>query len=56
LLPYLKKNKKLLVQLNIKIWPEIRYPALPDIRQGNLVSGQIPDIIKAGLSGQPVYP
>jgi hypothetical protein len=28
------------------------YPALPDIRQCNPVSGRIPDIKKAGLSGR----
>jgi hypothetical protein len=39
----------LIYQINI-----IRYPALPDIRQGNLVSGRIPDIKKkAGLSCRP---
>jgi hypothetical protein len=32
--------------------PDIRYLASPDIRQGNLVSGRIPDIKKAGLSGR----
>jgi hypothetical protein len=33
--------------------PVIWYLALPDIRQGNLISGRIPDIKKAGLSGRP---
>jgi hypothetical protein len=35
------------------------YPALPDIRQGNLVSGQIPDIKKGRIiwpAGYPVHP
>jgi hypothetical protein len=41
----------------------IRYPALPDIRQGNLVSGRIPDVIKGRIirpdirpAGYPVHP
>jgi hypothetical protein len=35
------------------------YPALPDIRQGNLVSGRIPDIKKGRIIrpfGYPVRP
>jgi hypothetical protein len=39
------------------------YPALPDIRQGNLVSGRIPDIKKGRIirpdirpAGYPVHP
>jgi hypothetical protein len=57
---FTEKLNKLLNQLNISrisgrlsgIWPVIRYLALPDIRQANLVSGRItvPDIKKAGLS------
>jgi hypothetical protein len=44
-LPYLNKNyKKFGISLTLA-----GYPALPDIRQGNLVSGQIPDIRKGRI-------
>jgi hypothetical protein len=51
-----EKQNKLLDQLNISqisVLTGTGYPALPDIRQGNLVSGRIPDIKKDGLSGRP---
>jgi hypothetical protein len=38
-----KNNKNFWISLTLA-----GYPALPDIRQGNLVSGRIPDIKKAG--------
>jgi hypothetical protein len=52
-LAFFEENlNKLLDQLNISrisgLIP-IRYPALPDIRQSNLVSGWIPDIKKGRI-------
>jgi hypothetical protein len=47
-----EKLNKLLDQLNISRISGIRPYRKPDIRQGNLVSGRIPDIKKAGLFGR----
>jgi hypothetical protein len=39
------------------IRPDIRDPALPDIRQGNLVSGRITNIKRPDYpAGYPVHP
>jgi hypothetical protein len=57
-----KNHNKVLDYLNISRISG--YPALPDIRQGNLVSSRIPDIKKTGYQkgriirpdGYPVHP
>jgi hypothetical protein len=55
------KKKKVIGSAKLKpdIRPDIRYPALPDIRHDNLVSGQILDTYQKRPDypdGYPVHP
>jgi hypothetical protein len=50
--PYRISGRAIWYPAGYRISKKPDYPALPDIRQGNLVSGRIPDIKKAGLSGR----
>jgi hypothetical protein len=55
-LPYLNKNYKIFwISLTLAEYPA-GYPALPDIRQGNLLSGRIPDIKKGRIIRPDIRP